>query len=44
MRVPYKTMHAEFIRVLNKYGITGGRAELSATLFADASQIGRAHV
>ena len=40
MRVPYETMHQEFIRVLNKYGITGQRAELSASLFADASRDG----
>ena len=40
MRVPYDTMRAEFIRVLNKYGITGDRAELSATLFANASRDG----
>ncbi len=40
MRVPYDTMRSEFIRVLNKYGITGERAELSATLFADASRDG----
>ncbi|MBQ9308328.1 MAG: 3-dehydro-L-gulonate 2-dehydrogenase [Clostridia bacterium] len=40
MRVPYDTMHSEFIRVLEKYGITGSRAELSATLFADASRDG----
>ena len=40
MRVPYETMRNEFIRVLNKYGITGERAELSATLFADASRDG----
>ena len=40
MRVPYETMRGEFIRVLNKYGITGQRAELSATLFADASRDG----
>ena len=29
-----------FFRVLNKYGITGQRAELSAALFADASRDG----
>ena len=40
MRVPYDTMKAEFIRVLNKYGITGERAELSAKLFTDASRDG----
>lgn len=40
MRVPYETMRGEFIRVLNKYGIVGRRAELSATLFADASRDG----
>ena len=40
MRIPYETMRAEFIRVLAKYGIVGERAELSATLFADASRDG----
>lgn len=40
MRIPYETMRKEFIRVLNKYGIEGERAELSATLFADASRDG----
>ena len=40
MRVPYETMKGEFLRVLNKYGITGERAELSATLFANASRDG----
>lgn len=40
MRIPYETMRAEFIRVLHKYGITGDRAELSATLFANASRDG----
>ncbi len=40
MRVPYDTMRAEFVRVLNKYGITGDRAALSATLYADASRDG----
>ena len=40
MRVPYEVMRKEFIRVLNKYGISGERAELSATLFADASRDG----
>ena len=40
MRVPYEVMKNEFIRVLNKYGITGERAELSARLFTDASRDG----
>lgn len=40
MRVAYETMYAEFVRVLNKYGITGQRAELSAKLYADASRDG----
>ena len=40
MRVPYDVMKREFIRVLNEYGITGERAELSATLFTDASRDG----
>lgn len=40
MRVPYDVMKAEFIRVLNKYGITGEKAELSATLFVNASRDG----
>ncbi|MGN0972221.1 MAG: Ldh family oxidoreductase, partial [Aristaeellaceae bacterium] len=40
MRVPYETMKGEFLRVLNKYGITGERAELSATLFVNASRDG----
>lgn len=40
MRVPYEEMKAEFIRVLNKYGITGEKAELSATLYVNASRDG----
>ena len=40
MRVPYDALRAEFERVLNKYGITGERAVLSARLFADASRDG----
>ncbi|MBQ8092472.1 MAG: 3-dehydro-L-gulonate 2-dehydrogenase [Clostridia bacterium] len=40
MRIAYETMKQEFLRVLNKYEITGERAELSATLFADASRDG----
>ena len=40
MRVPYDIMKAEFLRVLTKYGITGERAELSATLFVNASRDG----
>ncbi len=40
MRVPYETMQAEFRRVLEKYGITGDDAALSARLFADASRDG----
>ena len=40
MRVPYEVMKNEFIRVLNKYGITGEEAELSATLYVNASRDG----
>ncbi|MDD6841573.1 MAG: 3-dehydro-L-gulonate 2-dehydrogenase [Spirochaetales bacterium] len=40
MRVSYDEMYKEFIRVLNKYGIEGKDAELSAKLFADASRDG----
>lgn len=40
MRVPYEVMKNEFLRVLAKYGITGARAELSATLFVNASRDG----
>lgn len=40
MRVPYEVMEGEFLRVLNKYGITGEKAKLSAKLFADASRDG----
>ena len=40
MRVKYDEMYKEFVRVLNKYGITGEDAELSAKLFADASRDG----
>lgn len=40
IRVPYETMRQEFIRVLHKYGIEGERAELSATLFVNASRDG----
>ncbi|MDD7202460.1 MAG: 3-dehydro-L-gulonate 2-dehydrogenase [Sphaerochaetaceae bacterium] len=40
MRVPYETMTREFERVLNKYGITGEEAKLSARLYADASADG----
>lgn len=40
MRVPYETMKREFVRVLERYGITGEEAELSARLFADASRDG----
>ncbi len=40
MRVPYETMTREFERVLNKYGITGEDARLSAKLYADASADG----
>jgi len=39
-RIPYEEMKAEFIRVLNKYGITGEKAELSATLYVNASRDG----
>lgn len=40
MRVKYDDMVKEFIRVLNKYGITGKDAEISAKLYADASRDG----
>ena len=40
MRVAYDEMVKEFVRVLNKYGITGEEAELSAKLYADASRDG----
>lgn len=40
MRVKYDDMVKEFVRVLNKYGITGEDAELSAKLYADASRDG----
>lgn len=40
MRVKYDDMVKEFVRVLNKYGITGEDAELSARLYADASRDG----
>lgn len=40
MRVEYDDMVKEFVRVLNKYGITGEDAELSAKLYADASRDG----
>lgn len=40
MRVTYSEMFGQFVRVLNKYGIAGERAELSAKLFADASRDG----
>lgn len=40
MRVEYDDMVKEFVRVLNKYGITGEDAELSARLYADASRDG----
>lgn len=33
-------MKAEFVRVLHKYGITGEKAELSATLYVNASRDG----
>ncbi|NCB26717.1 MAG: 3-dehydro-L-gulonate 2-dehydrogenase [Bacteroidia bacterium] len=36
-RVMYKDMVEQFVRVLEKYGITGDDAALSAKLFADAS-------
>ena len=39
-RIPYEEMKAEFIRVLQKYGITGEKAELSATLYVNASRDG----
>ena len=37
MRVPYETMYHEFVRVLEKYGMTHERALLSAKLYTDAS-------
>ena len=37
MRIPYSTMYSEFLRVLKKYNLEDERAELSATLFAQAS-------
>ena len=37
MRVPYETMYREFVRVLEKYGMTHERALLSAKLYTDAS-------
>lgn len=37
MRVPYDTMYREFVRVLEKYGMTPERAARSARLYADAS-------
>lgn len=40
MRVPYDVMHAEFVRVLEKYGLPKDDAAISATLFADASRDG----
>ena len=40
MRVPYDEMVAQFVRVLEKYGIAGEDARLSARLFADASRDG----
>lgn len=40
MRVPYNVMKSEFIRVLEKKGFTSEKAELCATLFADASRDG----
>ena len=40
MRVKYDEMVKEFIRVLNKYGIKGEDAKLSARLYADASRDG----
>ena len=37
MRVPYETMYREFVRVLEKYGMTHERALLSTKLYTDAS-------
>ncbi|MFA7117619.1 MAG: 3-dehydro-L-gulonate 2-dehydrogenase [Sphaerochaetaceae bacterium] len=37
MRVSYKDMHSQFVRVLSKYGLDKEKAGLSATMFADAS-------
>ena len=38
MRVPYKEMYDEFVRVLLKKGFTQEKAEISAKLYADASR------
>lgn len=40
MRVPYKEMYDEFVRVLLKKGFTQEKAEISAKLYADASRDG----
>lgn len=40
MRIAYDDMVKEFVRVLNKYGIEGEDAVVSAKLFADASRDG----
>lgn len=40
MRIPYDEMVAQFVKVLEKYGIKGEDAKLSAKLFADASADG----
>ncbi len=37
MRVSYEEMKAQFVRVLEKYGIVGEEAQLSAKLFVEAS-------
>jgi 3-dehydro-L-gulonate 2-dehydrogenase len=37
LRVSYERMHAEFVRVLEKYGFDPQRAQLCATLFAQTS-------
>lgn len=40
LRVPYETLMAEFVRILEKYGIHGDDARLAAKLWADASADG----
>lgn len=40
MLVKYEDMYNEFVRVLEKYGITGEDARISAKLYADASRDG----
>ncbi|MDY5932081.1 MAG: Ldh family oxidoreductase, partial [Candidatus Ornithospirochaeta sp.] len=40
MRIPYDEMVSVFVEKLEKYGIKGDDAQLSARLFADASRDG----